>query len=107
MYTFHLEGFGKPVPVTLPDNLTKSQLLDFPAFKTWRETLQSNLASQEIHEGGHVFHKDPYSLRRIIVQSVDWFGKSPARLGFVKIHAHIENQSEAACQELHYFAAGV
>ncbi len=42
--TFMLEGFEKPVPVTLNSDITERQLLDFPGFETWKSTLQANLS---------------------------------------------------------------
>ncbi|KAH7125520.1 NUDIX family hydrolase, partial [Dendryphion nanum] len=71
--------------VKLPYNLTKDQLLAFPAFNDWLSTLQDNLKLQD--DKDHVFHKDPYKLREIDVQAVDWFTKT--KLGFVKIQAKI------------------
>jgi 8-oxo-dGTP pyrophosphatase MutT (NUDIX family) len=75
--------------VTLTENITKEELLAFPGFKTWISTLQENLALQYTDES-HAFHKDPYTLRSIMVQSVDWFGP---KVGFVKINAEIKNES--------------
>ncbi|KAK0121915.1 hypothetical protein ONS95_010191 [Cadophora gregata] len=62
------------------------EVLEFPAFKNWIETLKSNLALQEIP--GHVYHTSPYYLRDIKIQALDRFGK---RIGFMKIVAHITN----------------
>ncbi|KAF1949898.1 hypothetical protein CC80DRAFT_497123 [Byssothecium circinans] len=87
MATFMLDGFQDPVEVTLTSNITKEQLLGFPAFRVWKTTLQSNIALQS--EASHAFHRDPYSLRSILVQSVDWFGKS--KIGFIKLKAVIRN----------------
>jgi hypothetical protein len=86
--TFVLEGFPDPVEVTLTDNITKAQLLAFPAFEVWSKTLRTNLELQEA-DPEHAFHEDPYSLHKITVQSVDWFGSS--KIGFVKLKAEILN----------------
>lgn len=71
-----------------PD-LTRDDLLAFPAFKVWFSTLQRSLAQQQ--NPSHEFHGDPYILRRIDVQSVDRFGGG--RLGFVKMKADVSNSS--------------
>jgi len=74
--------------VSLPSNLTREQLLCFPAFKHWISTLQASLALQKTQKN-HEFHKQPYELGKIEVQAVDWFG--PEKLGFVKLIADVEN----------------
>lgn len=71
-----------------PD-LTRDDLLSFPAFKIWISTLQRSLAQQE--NPSHEFHGDPYILRKIDIQSVDRFGGG--RLGFVKLKADVSNSS--------------
>jgi 8-oxo-dGTP pyrophosphatase MutT (NUDIX family) len=65
--------------------------LRFRAFNTWRETLKASLDAQEDTE--HPFHKSPYELRSITVQSVDWFAKESDRpfIGFVKLEAEVKN----------------
>jgi len=88
MSTFTLPDTATPVPVSLPSNLPKDLLLSFPAFKNWLATLQHSLSLQS--DKGHTFHANPYALKRIEVQSVDWFGK---RLGFVKLQASVENNN--------------
>ena len=84
---FTLDGFQNPVEVTLTDNIQEEQLLGFTAFNIWRSTLQSNIALQS--DPKHAFYSDPYTLRSIEIQSVDWFGK--AKIGFVKLKAVIRN----------------
>jgi 8-oxo-dGTP pyrophosphatase MutT (NUDIX family) len=86
---FQLDGFTDSVDVTLTSNITKDQLLAFPAFKTWQSTLQENIALQYSDET-HAFHSDPYTLRSIELQSVDWFGRS--KIGFVKLKAVMRNR---------------
>jgi ADP-sugar diphosphatase len=78
------------VPVTLAPglDLSKAQLLAFPAFKVWLKTLRSSLALQKKRD--HSFHKTPYGLRSIHVQSVDFFGP---RIGFMKIAAEVTNDN--------------
>jgi ADP-sugar diphosphatase len=77
------------VTVSLPDSdvILKDDLLDFKPFQSWLEALQKNLALQK--NSSHPFHACPYELKKIEVQSVDWFGES---LGFVKFSAEIENE---------------
>ncbi|KAL9031054.1 MAG: hypothetical protein Q9196_000887 [Gyalolechia fulgens] len=88
MSTFILPHSVPEVPINLPSDLYPDQLLSFPAFKTWIETLQQSLATQAIES--HAFHHDPYRLRKIDVQSVDFFGGK--RLGFVKLQAEVSNE---------------
>jgi ADP-sugar diphosphatase len=92
MATFKLneeEGFGDSVEVTLPSNVTAEQLQAFVPFKDWKATLRQNLGLQR-SDADHAHHKDPYFLRSITVQSVDWFGK---RIGFVKFSAKVQNSN--------------
>jgi len=78
-----------PIPVSLPPNFTKDNLLSFPAFKDWLTRFLPNLDLQMLPD--HVFHKNPYKLLEIVVQSADWF--HPKKLGFVKIQAKVQNYS--------------
>jgi len=68
----------------LPGNINEKQLLDFPAFETWSKALKSNLELQATPD--HAFHEFPYKIKKIEVQSVDWFGK---KIGFLKLKADI------------------
>lgn len=69
-----------------PD-LSKDQLLAFPAFKIWLSTLQRSLARQR--NTSHEFHSAPYVLRKIDIQAVDFF--KGGRLGFLKLKAEVSN----------------
>ncbi|KAK4449201.1 putative nudix domain-protein [Podospora aff. communis PSN243] len=69
------------IPVTLPDGLSQEQVLSFHPFQTWLTTLQNSLAVQS-QNPSHPFHKFPYSLRSVTIQSYDLFGK---RIGFLKL----------------------
>ena len=89
MATFTLPDSEPKVPVHLPSTLAEEQLLSFPAFNTWISTLQHSLSTQQ--ESSHPFNLAPYKLRRIDVQSVDFFGGK--RLGFVKLKADISNDN--------------
>ncbi|KZM22382.1 ADP-sugar diphosphatase [Ascochyta rabiei] len=84
------EGFGPSVQVTFPSNITKKQLQEFVPFRDWKTTLRQNLQLQR-DEDDHAHHREPYELRSVEVQSVDWFG--PKTIGFVKISAKIKNQN--------------
>ncbi|KAK0646955.1 hypothetical protein B0T16DRAFT_458831 [Cercophora newfieldiana] len=99
---FNLDGFGNPVTVTLMPNITERQLLDFPAFQTWRSTLRANLERQK--DGKHVFHKTPFTLRSITIQSVDWF--THTRLGFVKLSAEMKNQEGKSLPGIAFLRGG-
>ncbi|KAL4916831.1 hypothetical protein BDW62DRAFT_202325 [Aspergillus aurantiobrunneus] len=79
-------GLGS-LPVSCPPDLSKEALSQFPAFRVWFATLQQSLSRQEYPS--HEFHKDPYILRKIDVQAVDFF--KGGRLGFVKLKADVSN----------------
>lgn len=87
MSTFTLPNSEPGVPINLTPNLSQDQLLSFPAFKQWIETLQHSLSTQK--KQPHTFHSAPYRLRKIDIQSVDYFGGK--RLGFVKLQAEVSN----------------
>ncbi|KAL3431852.1 hypothetical protein BDV09DRAFT_141564 [Aspergillus tetrazonus] len=79
-------GLGS-LSVSCPPGLSKEDLSRFPAFRVWFTTLQRSLSRQK--DPSHEFHKDPYLLRKIEVQAVDFF--QGGRLGFVKLRAEISN----------------
>ncbi|KAL5002841.1 hypothetical protein BDV10DRAFT_85901 [Aspergillus recurvatus] len=79
-------GLGS-LPVSCPPELSKEDLSRLPAFRVWFATLQRSLSRQK--HPSHEFHKDPYVLRRIEVQAVDFF--KGGRLGFVKLKADVSN----------------
>ena len=84
MSTFTLHG---SVPVQSIPEISEDQLRSFSAFRIWFETLQCSLALQA--EASHDFHSSPFKLRRISVQSCDFFGGK--RLGFLKLKAVVTN----------------
>ncbi|KAL1991717.1 hypothetical protein VTN49DRAFT_5025 [Thermomyces lanuginosus] len=90
-FTIPAGSNGQPSPeftvTSTQENLTRDQLLGFPAFNIWLSTLQRSLARQR--NPNHAFHKKPYFLRRIDIQAVDYFGGG--RLGFVKMKADVSN----------------
>ncbi|KAF2718063.1 hypothetical protein K431DRAFT_288015 [Polychaeton citri CBS 116435] len=92
MSTFILPSSSPPCEIKLCNDLTQEQLLNFPAFKTWSKTLLHSLSLQH-KDASHTFHKSPYSLRTITIQSVDWFGSDPQkrRLGFLKFSSTVSN----------------
>ena len=102
MSLFYLDGFLDSVKVTLTSNITKDQLLAFPAFRTWKDTLQSNLALQD-EDTNHAFPNGPYTLRTIEIQSVDWFGR---KIGFVKLKAVIRNREEKELPGIAFLRGG-
>ncbi|KAL6234969.1 hypothetical protein BDW75DRAFT_240666 [Aspergillus navahoensis] len=75
------------LPVSCPPELSKEDLSRFPAFRAWFATLRRALGRQK--HPSHEFHKDPYVLRKIEVQAVDFF--KGGRLGFVKLKAEVSN----------------
>lgn len=86
MSSFTIPGH-KGITVTSVPDLSKDALLRFPAFNTWLSTLQRSLGRQQ--DARHEFHADPYVLRTIDIQAVDFFGGG--RLGFVKMKADVSN----------------
>ena len=87
MSTFILPDSNPECRVQLTSDLSKDQLLSFPAFKTWTSTLRHSLSTQK--NKSHVFYDAPYKLRNIEVQSVDFFGGG--RVGFIKLKAEVSN----------------
>jgi 8-oxo-dGTP pyrophosphatase MutT (NUDIX family) len=87
--TFHLPNTHPPIPITHPACMSQDQLLAFPAFKTWLNTLRHSLSLQR-DSSTHPFHKSPYSLKSIEIQSFDLF--SGQRLGFLKLKAEVSNE---------------
>ncbi|KAF9893997.1 hypothetical protein FE257_008968 [Aspergillus nanangensis] len=83
------ENTPSPLPVDCPPDLTKETLLRFPAFKIWLSTLQHSLQRQ--HLPSHEFHSNPYELRKIHIQTVDYFGGG--RVGFIKLRADVSNNN--------------
>ena len=83
MSTFTLPKSKPEIPIDLTSDLSKDQLLSFPAFKTWINTLQHSLDIQK--NKSHTFHSAPYKLRKIDIQAVDYFGGE--RIGFIKLKA--------------------
>ncbi|KAI9652176.1 MAG: hypothetical protein M1831_007157 [Alyxoria varia] len=93
--TFNLPDSDPPVSVSIPStptehtqSLTSNELLQFPAFRTWLNTIRRSLALQQT-QSSHPFHSDPYKLRSIKVQSIDRFGGQNGKLGFVKLSAQV------------------
>src|SRR5947199_10331924 len=60
------------VTATLNPDITREQLLGFPAFKNWLSSLEHSISLQDSDK--HAFNASPYKLQRINVQAVDWFG---------------------------------
>ncbi|KAI6781915.1 Nudix hydrolase 14 [Emericellopsis cladophorae] len=77
------------VPTTVPEGLAKEQLDNFKPFNAWVENLQCSVADQT--HASHPFHKNPYHLRSVTIQSFDIFGGG--RLGFVKLTADVSNDA--------------
>jgi ADP-sugar diphosphatase len=91
MSTFALSS-KTPFPgvnVTLPSDLSSEQLLSFRPFNQWLDSLAKSLSLQQ--QATHPFNDEPYKLRDIEVQSVDFFSES--RLGFVKLRATVQNDN--------------
>ncbi|KAI0522233.1 hypothetical protein F5B22DRAFT_643254 [Xylaria bambusicola] len=78
------------ISVSLPEGFTEEQLLSFSPFNSWLKTLSNSLSLQHSNPK-HPFHKDPYALRSIAVQSYDLFGGK--HVGFLKIQAHVTNSA--------------
>lgn len=89
MSTFILPHSEPECPVQLAKGLSKDQLLSFRPFKDWISAVQKSLATQQ--SADHAFHASPYKLRKIDIQSVDFFGGS--RIGFIKLKAEVSNDN--------------
>jgi ADP-sugar diphosphatase len=89
MGDFILPNSEPGVRVHLTRDLSQDELLSFPAFKTWINTLQHSLSLQK--QESHAFNSSPYSLKEIRVQAIDRFGGK--RLGFVKLQAEVSNKA--------------
>lgn len=89
MSSFILPKSNPEVIVNLTPDLSKDQLLSFPAFKAWISTLQHSLSTQ--NQKSHTFHSTPYRLRTIDIQSVDFFGSE--RIGFIKLKTNVSNDN--------------
>jgi 8-oxo-dGTP pyrophosphatase MutT (NUDIX family) len=95
--SFILPFFSPPVTVTLARDLdpkfNKQVLETYEPFVEWVEHLKTSLDLQmkeeENFEKRHPFHDDPYQLKSIHIQAVDFFGK---RIGFLKYRAIIQNK---------------
>jgi 8-oxo-dGTP pyrophosphatase MutT (NUDIX family) len=96
--SFDLRDFNPPVAVTLARDLdpkfNKPLLLAYEPFVGWVEQLKRSLDLQtkEDKNSGerHPFHDDPYELKSIHIQAVDFFGP---RIGFLKYKAIIQNKT--------------
>ncbi|KAE8450421.1 hypothetical protein EG329_006496 [Mollisiaceae sp. DMI_Dod_QoI] len=89
---FNLDWFTPSVPVRFQiDNISKDELLNFRPFKDWAKTLKSSLELQRT-DRKHAFHRHPFSVRSITIQSADRF--TATHIGFVKLMAEIKNDRE-------------
>ncbi|EMD63774.1 hypothetical protein COCSADRAFT_37531 [Bipolaris sorokiniana ND90Pr] len=101
---FNGKTLDPPLPVYLPWNLTAqefTQILDspsdkpafkFPALRNWLLGLFRTLDAQK--DESHPFHRQPYRLEELTIESVDWFDKKNyTRLGYMKIQSEIRNGS--------------
>ncbi|KJK63322.1 hypothetical protein P875_00033826 [Aspergillus parasiticus SU-1] len=86
-FTIPCDHGQQSLSVDCTPDLNKDDLLRFPAFQIWLSTLQQSLKRQQ--DPSHEFHKDPYVLRKIDIQAVDFF--KGGRLGFVKFKADVSN----------------
>ncbi|TKA60017.1 hypothetical protein B0A49_12087 [Cryomyces minteri] len=89
MSSFTIPNSSPECLVNLTQDLDKDALLSFPAFKNWISTIQHSLSLQS--NKNHVFHSAPYKLRKIDIQSVDFFGGD--RIGFIKFKADVSNDN--------------
>lgn len=91
MSTFRLPKVYPDVEVTIPSNLTKTQLLEFRPFKEWLATIQKSIALQSNKEHAFYHKRERYSLRSINVHSADFVGN---RLLFLKMQAVVQNEND-------------
>ncbi|PVI06446.1 ADP-sugar diphosphatase, partial [Periconia macrospinosa] len=93
--SFNDQKIASPIPIYLPANLSREQLLAFPAFKHWLTRLLQNFALQD--DPAHTFHARPFRVHRIDVEAVVWFGPKP---GFMKLQAKVQNYEDAEAEGL-------
>lgn len=87
MDSYILKNSNPECKVTLIEGVNKELLEGFTAYKCWLSTLQNSIDLQKQED--HRFHKDPYRLEAINIESVTMFGKS--KIGFLKLSATIKN----------------
>jgi ADP-sugar diphosphatase len=95
-----LDDFKPPVHVELPFNVTQKQLPTLQGMNR-HITHQSETAAIDPN---HVLHSDPYVLRKIEIQSVNWFGAS--RVGFVKLHASMQDSKGRVLPGIAFLCSG-
>ncbi|KAH7067779.1 hypothetical protein FB567DRAFT_457953 [Paraphoma chrysanthemicola] len=105
---FQTQLLDTQIKIHLPPTITPTQFLtllpsstsdppsfQFPALRNWLTKLLANFKLQDNPK--HPYHRNPYKLREIDVQAVDWFWKSAdgenGKLGFMKIQAKIETDA--------------
>ncbi|KAH6664946.1 putative NUDIX family hydrolase [Halenospora varia] len=76
----------------MPGQFSKEVLLKWKPFAEWIETLKASLKLQyRDTKPLHPFHDDPYVLRKIHIQAVDYFGPRP---GFIKLDAVLQSANK-------------
>ncbi|KAF8429296.1 hypothetical protein EV426DRAFT_631296 [Tirmania nivea] len=81
-----------PLQHLQPRSLTHP-LLTHPPFQSWLNTLTHSLSLQKTSKN-HPFHSDPYELKSIKVNHINYFGSGEkARIGFVSMDAEIKNSA--------------
>ena len=99
MLKFNLSVGSKDVEVTIPSHLelTESDLRGYKPFVEWLTTVEASLQLQETNEK-HQFHQKSkqYTLRSILLQSVDWWPtKTGKRIGFLKFDTIMNNEEDS------------
>jgi hypothetical protein len=100
--TFQLPDWEPAVMVTHPPDITKDQIINFSAFKTWSNTLKSSLKRQKFND--HEFHEFPYSLKAIKIQSHDVLPSQ--RVLFIKFLAIVENSRKESIPGVVFLRGG-
>lgn len=88
------------IPITIPTHLFTTAspeqhrshpLLSHKPFQSWLHTLTHSLSLQSTSPD-HPFHSDPYTLKSIKVNHINYFGHGEkSRIGFVSMDAEISN----------------
>ncbi|KAI5795109.1 hypothetical protein EDC01DRAFT_615314 [Geopyxis carbonaria] len=103
MWSSHKSNTSQNVPINLTSDLTHDQLHSFKPFSSWLYTLERSLDLQHTSQK-HPFHQEPYKLRSIDIQAVDFFGGG--RIGFLKLTANIKNDAGASLPGIVFLRGG-
>lgn len=102
--TFQLTSSKPAIPVIAGPgvDIDEKQLMAFPAFKNWLESLKANLLKQKTSE--HTFVNDPWRLTGVNIHSVTIFANG--KIGFMTIEALLKNKSGKTLDRVIFLRGG-